>query len=273
MAEIEKLNGYTIRDGNAVHTGHTNYSGSGPYVELATLGSGALMHLLAGEGTTAPYVVGVGVDHESTTGVLTSVKESGTGMATTLENDATSAAKGIMLQKFSGGTGFLATLGSQASDNPLIELRNIYGSSCDILTLKTATSRTTIDSNGTIITRRGSSADDVESAPFCIEIEETNSGRGWNKYLFYKVGGSAYYGVRLRAQSLNFYMAVNTFTSTTADAIISGYTSLTFNNIIQLSETNKIGFFNATPVTRRTISDPTSANNIYTALQQLGLFV
>ena len=271
MANIKKLNGYDIVDGTALHEGHKDYSGNGPYCEISTNGPGAVFHLLAGEGNTTPYVVGVGVDHESTTGILSSVKDSGTGIGATLENDATENAKGIMLQKFSDGIGFLATLGSQAGTNPLIELRNIYGSSCDVLTLKTATSRTTINSEGTIITRRGSSAQDVETSPYVIEIEETNSGRGWNKYLFYKVGGSAYYGVRLRVQSLNFYIAVNTFTNTTAENIISGYSSLTFNNLIQLTETNKIGFFGVTPVTRRTVSDTTSANAIYTALQQLGL--
>ncbi|MEH7299376.1 hypothetical protein [Neobacillus drentensis] len=46
------------------HTDHNGATANEPMIEIGVVGAGAAFHLLAGETMTAPYVVGIGVDHD-----------------------------------------------------------------------------------------------------------------------------------------------------------------------------------------------------------------
>lgn len=56
------------------------HASSSPFLEVIVKGSGAAHHLVTSAEMTAPYVLGIGVDHDGKTGQVISVKRAGTGL-------------------------------------------------------------------------------------------------------------------------------------------------------------------------------------------------
>lgn len=258
--------------------GHYDHSGSNPLVEWATVGSASAIHLLAGAGSTAPYVLGIGVDNDlsggaAANGLTISVKSSkGVGAGVNLETTSGSTALGFLGANF--GPGKMVELrkgGNVEATGTLLSLRNDFGATQGDLFEWGTTSG---DLKGYI----GPTGDLV------IQHSSTNKhatrfapSSGGNLQVMYQYSGSA---------GLWFSSAIATTSnnlSIQSGAAAAAIGSESLNTLIQLQNGNSLGFFGVTPVTRRSaIASPTGGTTIdsqartaidaiRTALSTLGL--
>lgn len=110
-----------------VSRGHTDYSGEGPMTEIASVGPGAISHDLAGEGCTAPYLRGVGLHADGTSGHVFSVKgDDQIGVGINVESTSGPGSIGLLGNHFGPGKMLELRKGSQ-NTGPLLSLRNDFG--------------------------------------------------------------------------------------------------------------------------------------------------
>ena len=257
---------------NAAPLGHTDHTGASPLMELAALGSGAVFHLLAGEGSTAPYVVGVGVDHGTITGILASVKDAGTGLASTLETTSTADAEGIYGQTFGPGKLVRLVAGGTAT-GPLIAIESTYGGTGNLLQWDTGTSDGKITPAGNV---------EVIGATASVKVKHAEDGSNPNIVQLEVATGSTLVKWAHYAGSSVYF---STVASTSSDswrirkAAASALGAETYQTMIELKGTSQIGFFGVTPASRQTLGAAatdagtalTLANALRTALINLGL--
>lgn len=246
--------------------GHTDTNGSQPYIELSTLGPAAVLHLLAGSGNTAPYVIGIGVDHGTTTGLVASVKDAGTGVGATLETDATNAARGFFGQVFSAGR-LMDLVQGTGSGAPMLNLRNPFGGTRNMSKTEAGSYFERVTADGSRIAWFGD-----EASPNYYTIERL-TGAKWDKIILAKASSTQYFGTRLFANANHFRIQKSVVTGLDVDAA-------TWSTLIDLQDTNLIGFFGATPVSRRAAIPPvtdaatsqTASEALRVGMTALGLF-
>jgi len=250
----------------AARTG--DHSGASPYLEKATLGAGALLHLIAGVGSTAPYVVGIGVDEDSSpTGLVVSVKKnSSIGIAPTLESTSGAASTGLLGQTFGPGTLVKLVQGSTAT-GPLLDLRNDFAGASSLLQWGVGSGdvKGYIGSAGDFVVQYGASASKnaVRFAP----------SSGSTQQVHYVYSGSAGLWFSSGIASLSNSMQLQ------SGAAAAAIGSETLNNLIELKNGNSLGFYGVTPVTRATVAaaatdaatTQTLANDLRSKLIALGL--
>lgn len=236
--------------------GHYNHRGTKPFLEVASLEGNIIFHILAGEGCTSPYLIGVGVDHGSTTGLLTSVKDSGIGMGSTLESTSTENAKGFFGQVFGSGK-LIDLVQGTGSGKPMVNLRNPYGGSRDMQFLEGVNWKQRVTSDGYVEKWFGD-----DNLPNTMYIEQI-TGSNIFKYYLTKANSTQMFGKRI---------VVNSNSMKIQGAILTGkeYLNATWTTIFELKDDNAIGFYGVTPVTRQQIITP-DVNNVFNALKNLGL--
>lgn len=254
---------------------HTDWNGStgNPFCEIADVGATSIFHLLAGSGVSSQYLMGLGVDHGTTTGLVSSVKSSdgaAIGIGATLETTAADTASAMVIQKFSDGYGLRLKNGSQptASGKPLLSVESIYGAAGDLAQYSTPTGKRTFKPNNTIITEVWSSAAAMSTEnPTSVTID---SGISTNyHYQFVRVGSNAYYGIRIRVNSVNSYIEVTSNPASVTIDNVRNQSNIDWQQMIAFG-TNTMGFFGKSPVTRRQVVSP-STETLNQALVDLGL--
>lgn len=261
-----------------VPKGHSDVNGtqSGPLVEIGNQSSQATFHLLAGVGATAPYIIGIGVDHDnSPTGIVTSVKGNGSiGMGPTLESTSGAASIGLLAQTFGPGKLIRAVAGSTAT-GPIVDLDNSFGGSGNILQWETTSGNTA----GQI----GAAGNVTMTGPAgFLAIQHATTNQNQIKM-----------SVATAAAALTFYQWTGSANLWFPSVIATNSNSLRFrqggaaamgaetvSTLIEMKNGNSLGFFGVTPVTRpAAIASPTADVNalktavdaIRAALTSLGL--
>ena len=237
--------------------GHYDNTESEPFLEASTLGSGSVLHLLAGEGSTAPYVVGIGVDHGTITGVHASVKDSGIGYGLALETTSTDTARGFLGQVLGSGK-LIDLVQGTGTGFPMVNIRNPWGGQRDLINLSTHDWEYRVSPTGVLEYWKGG----TDEHPQCF-IAEKISGSTYEKFILCSANTTQYFATRISASS-------NYFTIQQCVGTGLGYSNFNWNTILKIRDGNAIGFYGVEPVTRKQITEVT-IENIFSALKNLGL--
>lgn len=253
--KIEDISGQL--DTKITENGHYDNSESKPFLEASTLGSGSVLHLLAGEGSTAPYVVGIGVDHGTITGIHTSVKDGGIGYGLALETTSTDTARGFLGQVFGSGK-LIDLVQATGTGYPMVTIRNPWGGQRDLLKMETNEWKYRVTPTGVLEYWKGG----TDEHPQCF-VAEKISGSTYEKFILSSANTTQYFATRISTSS-------NYFTIQQCLGTGLSYSNFTWNTILKVRDGNAIGFYGVEPVTRKQITEVTT-ENIFSALKNLGL--
>lgn len=239
--------------------GHADFTGTtDPLIEIGNEGATSTFHLLAGSGSTAPYILGIGVDHDnSPTGLVASVKgNASVGIGVSLESTSGPASVGFLGQGFAAGTVMKLVQGSNAT-GPLLDLRNDYGGAGNLAQWGTGAGdiKGYIGSAGDLVAQYGTAEDRnlIRLAP---------SAGGANQVFYQYTGTPGLWFASAISTSANGLL----FQSGNAPAAIG---SETVSTLLQLRNGNQIGFYGATPIEQQ--ARPATLAEVIAVLAALGL--
>jgi hypothetical protein len=243
---------------NKVNVGHTDYNGvssDNPMIEIGVIGAGAALHLLAGDTMTAPYVLGIGVDHDGKTGQTISVKaDNCTGLGIDLTSTSGPNSVGLYADVIGSGTVIRLAQGGGAHGS-LLDLRNDYGGSGNMLSWASANQGYfgKISQDGSIVRTLGVSGQDHQLI--------STVGSSHNESHYHYSG----------TPNLWFYSGIVSYSNRLVlqQAAPSAIGSEIPLKLIELKDGNAIGFYGVEPVTRQVVANTTDVSNTATQLNAL----